>query len=147
MKKFRFRLEQVLQYRLAIKREKQRDLIREQMILQEHLTLLSTLEQELQNTGLGDGAVVLARDVKMLGEYSERLRNRIAATREEIERAQVRVEEAQRIYQQAAQDAEALEKLKARKHEQFQAYVAKEEEKFLDELSVMRYEREPEEGV
>ena len=147
MKEFRFRLEQVLQYRLAIKREKQRDLIREQMILQEHLTLLSTLEQELQNTGLGDGAVVLARDVKMLGEYSERLRNRIAATREEIERAQVRVEEAQRIYQQAAQDAEALEKLTARKHEQFQAYVAKEEEKFLDELSVMRYEREPEEGV
>ena len=147
MKKFRFRLEQVLQYRLSIKREKQRDLIREQLKLQEHLTLLSTLENELQNTGMGEGAIFLAQDVKVLGEYSERLRGRIAATLEDVESARLRVEEAQRIYQEAAKEAEALEKLKARKSEEFQAYVAKEEEKFLDELSVMRYEGKPKDGV
>jgi flagellar FliJ protein len=147
MKKFRFRLERVLQYRQTIKREKHRDLIKEQIQLQEHLNLLVGLEQELQSVGVEDGAVILARDVKMLGDYAGRLRSNISDTQREIEEAQKRVERAREIYQEAAKEAEALEKLKARKNSEFQAYVLKEEEKFLDELAVMRFEVKPKEGA
>lgn len=147
MKKFRFRLERVLQYRQTIKREKHRDLIKEQILLQEHLNLLVGLEQELQSVGVEDGAVILARDVKMLGDYAGRLRSNISDTQREIEEAQKRVERAREIYQEAAKEAEALEKLKARKNSEFQAYVLKEEEKFLDELAVMRFEVKPKEGA
>ncbi len=143
MKKFRFRLERVLQYRLVVKKEKHRDLIREQMRLQEHLTQLRSLEIELQNTGVADGSVMLARDVMAIGEYAARLRSDITQTQDEIAEAQKRVEKAAEIYREAAKEAEALEKLKSRKSAEFQAYVLKEEEKFLDELAVMRFEVKP----
>lgn len=147
MKRFRYRLERVLQYRQVVKKEKHRDLIKEQMRLQEHLNTLGGLETELQNVGVADGAVLLARDVKAIGEYAGRLRANIAETHGAIDEARKRVERAADIYREAAKEAEALEKLKARKSAEFQAYVLKEEEKFLDELAVMRFEGKPTEEV
>ena len=147
MKKFRFRLERVLQYRQVVKREKQRDLIKQQAILAEQLELLAQMEHELSIAELGDGQIILAQDVKLLGDYAGRLRSGIASKRLEIEECEALVEAARLVYQQAAQEAEALEKLKARKSEAHQVYVAKEEEKFLDEMTVMRSGGKVDEGM
>jgi flagellar export protein FliJ len=139
MKKFRFRLERVLQYRQALKLEKQKDLLREQMMLQQQIDQLLHMEQQLSSIGIEDGQIVLAQDVKVLAEYADRLRAQIESQKLAIEQARIRVEKAREAYNQAAMDAEALEKLKAKKSDAYQIEILKDEESFLDELSVMRF--------
>jgi flagellar export protein FliJ len=138
MKKFRFRLERVLQHRVNVKREKQRDLIREQQILYEQQATLEALELELRQTGIAEGSIAHVHDIQLLGSYADRLRLRIEQQKVTIEESVVRVEEFRKIYQEAARDAEALEKLRIKKNDEYETIVAKEDEKFLDELTIMR---------
>lgn len=146
MKKFRFRLERVLQHREMIKREKQRDFLREQQVLYEQQERLETLLIELMQTGLSEGDVALVQNVQLLGAYTDRLRLSIEQTRLNIERSIEKVEIARKIYQEAVSDAEALEKLRSKKSHEYDVMIAKEDEKFLDELAVMRAGMSEKEG-
>ena len=138
MKKFRYRLERVLQHRVNVKREKQRDLIREQQLLNEQQLRLEQLEVELGQAGVAEGSITHVHDIQLLGSYADRIRLTIEQQHSVIEKSIIRVEEVRKIYQEAARDAEALEKLRVKKNGEYETMVAKEDEKFLDELTVMR---------
>lgn len=138
MKKFKFRLERVLHYRNLVKDEKRKELAKRNLELREAQEVLSRLEQEFAANGIEDGAIVTIHDLQLRGMYAERLKEEMVQQRLHILQCEERVEAALQEYLEAAKDSGALEKLRERKKEQYQEYVAKEEEKFLDELTTQK---------
>lgn len=138
MKKFKYRLERVLLHRQAIKREKLRELMLRNHTLQKDQERLAELERNQLKHRLGDDQVLDAYELMMIGAYADKLREDIATQHETIRSSEKAVEEAKAEYVEASKDAEALEKLKDKKLEQYTEIVRKHEEQFLDELTVLR---------
>lgn len=138
MKRFRFRLERVLQYRKLVKDEKTRELIERRNKLQEDTERLRDLEMAALLNRLEENVYVTAEQVQLLGMYGARLKEAIAQQEEQVERSQEAVAIAHEAYVEAAKDEASLATLRKRKQAEYQEYVEHEEGKFLDELSVQR---------
>lgn len=138
MKKFRYRLERVLEYRKLIKAEKLRDLTLRNQEMHEAKSHLEYLEAELIRELGAHKGVMTIEELTLQGSYRDRIRNLIAHQHEVIEELRVKVEEALAAYIEAAKDAESLEKHKTNKREEYQSYIDKETQKFLDELATQR---------
>ena len=134
MKKFKFRLEKILQYRDSIKEEKLRDLKAATTRLKEAEEHLLYLETQFENNTPGDGVTIQVQDLYIQMAYSERLKQEIVAQKERIVEFEKAVEEARAIYIEASRDTEVLVKLKDKKLAMYEEFVAKQEEIFLDEL-------------
>lgn len=135
MKRFRFRLEKVLQYRLMLKDDRKRELMLEIKRLNETQSRL----ERLRMAELANESALQAKssaEVQLAGLYAFRLKAEIASTIEQIAQCEKSVEQARERYIEATKEAEVLEQLKKRKKEQYEQYVSKEEDKVLDELSV-----------
>ena len=141
MKKFRYRLERVLEYRKIIKAERLRDLTMRNQEMHEARTHLEHLETELVRELAAQKPVMTIEELTLAGNYRDRVRALIERQHGLIEELRKKVEEALAAYIQAAKDAESLEKHKAKKHEEYLAYLDKETQKFLDELAVQRVGR------
>lgn len=140
MKKFRYRLERILQYRLVIKTEKLRELTLRNQELHEARERLVALEQEIVKERIKEGIVTI-EELTLAGNYVERLRTLILRQHEVIEETEKKVQEALAAYIEAAKDAESLVKHKNNKRQEYVEYVEKETQKFLDELTVQRIGR------
>lgn len=139
MKRFRFRLERVLNFRESEKKERERE-------LKQRNSELVKAEQER------DG-VMKAQDVMSLvgeGEYSvgdfeiercyrEFLNAQLVQNRLLVMDAQTEVERARDSYIEKAIETEMLEKLKERRFDEFREERAKNERKNLSELTTMRH--------
>jgi len=140
MKKFKFRLERVLQYRLLIKEDKRKALLLKNMKLHEAENRLAMLEQaELANRYVsGPDKVLSAQQIYLIGFFGQRLQDEIVKQRLAIIQLEKEVEEAMAEYTEAAREAKTLEIFRERKVQEYLDYVAKEEGKFLDELAVQK---------
>jgi flagellar FliJ protein len=148
MKKFRFRLERVLQYREMVKGERRRELLQANYNLQLAQTRLEQLEESQRTLGLGEGAVMTVEQVQLQGLFGARLEVEIAAAREAITVAENNVFEARGRYIEAAKESKSLEVLKEKRKAEYAEYVLKEDEKFLDEFTIQKGspERQKESG-
>lgn len=138
MKKFKFRLEKVLQYRNMIREEKRRALAIRNQELAAARVRLDDLEASAAANKIAGDAIMNVEELYLKGAYSERLKDEIIAQRLTIIEAEKMAEEARQEYITASRDAEALEKLKGQKLAEYQEYVFKEDEKFLDELTTQK---------
>ncbi|RMG40493.1 MAG: flagellar export protein FliJ [Candidatus Dadabacteria bacterium] len=138
MKRFKFRLERILQYRTALKNEKLRELAMKNHALNENIAILEELQAAELLNRFEAGKTSDASDVLLMGMYAGRLIEQIDQQREKIKECQKERDAALEEYVEAAKDAESLEKLKQRKKREYQEYVDKEELKFLDELATQR---------
>ncbi len=138
MKKFRYRLERVLEHRRSIRRDKQIVLIRAQSQLNDLIEEYNQLEEALSRAQLDEGIITTVEAIQTRGEYGARLRAEMETKKTSIAEAEIAVEEARVEFQEAAKEAEALEKLKERKATEYKRYHEQEELKLLDEMTVMR---------
>lgn len=138
MKKFKFRLERVLQYRLMLKEEKRKALLLKNMKLNEAHDFLAALEDAELVNGLQRGGTLSAQQVYLIGLFASRLQDEIIRQRLLIIDLEKEVQEAMDEYTEAARDAKTLEIFKERKLREYSEYVSKEEGKFLDELAVQK---------
>lgn len=138
-KKFKFRLERVLQYREVVKSERKRELFIKNTALREAQTALQELDRALAENKLKSEGVMSVGELQLAGAYGLRLRQQIEWTRVKISELEKEVQEALERYIEASKDAEALIVLKRKKLEEYQAYIEREEAKFLDELTTQRY--------
>jgi flagellar FliJ protein len=143
MKRFKFRLERVLEYRLTVKQERLRDLITARQDLEAAQDELSRLHQEQLLQRVKDGQTYLVPELVAVAAYDARLRKEIEAQHEVVAKAQKVFDQRSAEYVTASQEAEALVKLKERKHHEYNEVLAKEDERSLDELAVTRYKRTP----
>jgi flagellar FliJ protein len=138
MKRFRFRLQRVLDIREQIRDELRQELALRNQDLAQHARLLNDLEEEYLRTGLQEGGIVTAGELVMTGAYAARVKQLIVEQMVRVEQAKVAVAEAQERYIQANKDAKAIEMLKDKKREQYNEEVLKEEGNQLDELAIQR---------
>jgi flagellar protein FliJ len=138
MKKFKFRLEKVLQYRVLVKDEKRRALLKKNRELQDARDHLYWLQEAERQNRLPENVIVPLEEVLLRGLFAERLQQEIVNQRLNIITIEEQVAQAMAEYTQAAREAKALELLKERKQQEYFEYVLKEDEKFLDELAVQR---------
>ncbi len=137
MKKFKFRLERVLEYRSAVKQEKFQILSRKNAELAELKGMREQLEKAQLENEFGSGTM-LATEIEIRGRYAAHLRDQIVQVELQIVQAEEAVQEALAEYREASKEFEVLDKLKERKRQEYDQYIAQEEEKFLDELSVLK---------
>lgn len=141
MKKFKFRLEKVLQYRHIVQDEKKRAVHDLMIILNEAERALENFENAFMNNNVTDGAVFTIEELSIRGAYSERLKQQIAQKKLDIFDIQERLDVARAEYVEARKEVEVLEKLKEKKREQYDEVIALHEQKFLDELVTQRSAR------
>lgn len=138
MKKFKFKLERVFQYREIVKQEKKRELTIAQNKLNTEKEILSELEKQALINHIEQDKPMLAAQVYLIGAYARRLKEEILKQGIKIVEAELEVEKALKNYIEAAKDHKALEVLKQKRLQDYREYIDKEEGKFLDELSVQR---------
>lgn len=141
MKKFKFRLEKVLQYREIVKGEKKRELSLKLAILREAEDKLDALFKAQAENNMPDGGTVNANVYFLRGQFATRVKEAIVRQRLVIIEAEKQVEVARNIYIEASREVKTLEMLKAKKQEQYMEYVKDEEAKFLDEIVTQRAAR------
>lgn len=137
MKKFKFRLERVLQYRRVVKNDRLRVLMecrREVESLRERIDLL---ERELLASHPTSTGTVSAGTLVTSAHYSIRLRAEIAKTVGELQQAEERYQAALAEYIEAAKDEKSLVTLKDKKHGEYRELVDKSLQAALDERATM----------
>ncbi len=138
MKKFKFRLQRVLQYREVVKQEKLRVLSERNHALQQSEAKLAELENAASQSWLPEDGVTTAEAVMMSGMFNGRLKDEIINQQLRIMQDREAVEEARLDYIESTKEVKTLSTLKDRKRVEYGEYVAKEEEKALDEFVTQR---------
>lgn len=138
MKRFRFRLQRILDIREQIRDEARQELGRRNTELAHEQGVLRGLEQELAELQQGSDGIVTAGELVLKGAYAVRVQKLIEQQYVRIEEARKLVLLAQERYIQANKDAKALEKLKEKKRETYDQEMLKEETDRLDEVATQR---------
>lgn len=138
MKRFRFRLERVRRFRESIRDEKKLTLQRLTLELREEESRLERLLTQQRESAMPANGVLTVGIWQLTAEFRERIKKEIELQQIAILEAERKVQEALEIYLEAEKDLRSLEKLKERKHNEYQDYVAHEELKQLDEMATQK---------
>lgn len=139
MKKFRFRLERVLDFRNSEKKEKERELAERNYELQTSEERLDQIVEAQDREKIEPGSVMTMAELALAGRYQTYLRLLLEKQRDLVKEAAVAVEEAKDAYLKKAVETETLETLKSRKKEEFNLEKKKAAKKELDEMVVQRH--------
>lgn len=140
MKKFKFRLQRVQDYRGVVRDEKKRTLLlRNQQLREEQERLQQLLHAQTENAT--PQGVLAVEEVYLRGLFAARLREEIAMQRLSISRAEDAVREALAEYIEAAKELKTLETLREHRLAEYWDSYYREEGRFLDELAVQRGNR------
>lgn len=137
-KKFKFRLERVLQFKKNIAEEKKKNLL---LIVKERRSkeqLVGRLKQQLVST-MPTGEALTPRILEIYDHYSIAVKEQISKLEAEIKDILEREAEAREAYLSAKKEVASLELLKSKYEQEHLEMLSKEENNFLDELSVQRY--------
>lgn len=138
MKRFRFRLQRILDIREQIRDEARQELGRRNAELAHQQSILRGLEEELIRLQPGKDGTLTAGELLLMGAYALRVQQLIEQQLVKVEEARREVVVAQEKYIQANKDAKALEMLKDKKRVEYDQEVLKEEINQLDEVAVQR---------
>ncbi|MCB9030582.1 MAG: flagellar export protein FliJ [Deltaproteobacteria bacterium] len=141
VKKFKYRLERVLQYRAILRSEKKKELMLKNAALKEAEDKLAKLEEAERTTGLEETEIIESDKIHLAGDFALGIRRAILKQRDAVAELEKVVEIAKQDYIEASKDEESLQMLKSKKLKEYHAYLNKEEGKFLDELSVQGHKR------
>lgn len=143
MKKFKFKLEVVLEERKRIEDAKLREWMISERLLQGLKEQKQKFEQDLDNAVLQTDqlsrmAENSSAEFHVANAFIEGTKLRLQWKRQEIERGSKLTERKRLEYVAARQRREALEKLKARRKEDYMDQAKMRELKQLDDLYIMR---------
>lgn len=138
MKRFRFRLQRILDIREQIRDEARQELGRRNAELAQQQSILKGLEDELTRLQPGKDGTLTAGELLLTGAYALRVQQLIEQQLVRVEEARREVVIAQEKYIQANKDAKALEMLKEKRRAEYDHEMLKEEINQLDEVAVQR---------
>jgi flagellar FliJ protein len=136
MKRFKFRLQRIMQLREQIRDEARQELVRRNAERDHEISVLTYLEQEFERIGLVEGGTYSANDLVAVGDYGERLKVAIDHQKVVVAAAIKAAEVALERYIEASKDAKALEMLRDKKLQEFTEETLREEGALLDELAI-----------
>lgn len=140
MKKFRFRLQKLLDARIAKEKEIQHELsviVAKQNILRmrqdEYRTKLS--DQRAEFSGGMKSRKVAANELMNFHRYWDFAEKAIVAAQKEIDAMEPAVNEVRTRLTEAVKERKTIEKFKERKHEEWKIKIKKSEEREFDEIN------------
>ncbi len=139
MKKFKFRLQRVLDYRNLLKKEKERVLARRAAELhdaQERLTQILTAQDEAL---WPDRMELTMAELALTGDYKRYLQDLLVRQRLIVLQAAEAVEAARQAYVEQAIETKTLENVKERRFRDFKEDERRGERRELDRFTVTRY--------
>ncbi len=139
-KKFKFRLQKVLEYRELLKRESERELGMKNSELQKAEQRVEDIiaAQEASPPPHSDDTMSMA-ELVLSGEYQLRLQEELLEQRLLVVEAIEAVEVARDQYIEKAMEAQILDKLKDRRLKEYLQNNRREDRKVMDELSIQRH--------
>lgn len=138
MKRFRFRLQRILELREQIRDEARQELVRKNAERDHEISVLTYLEDEFERNSLVEGGTYSASEVVARGDYGERLSVAIAHQKPVVAKAIEAAQVAQDRYIEVSKEAKAMEMLKDKKLQEFKEQILKEEGTLLDELAIQQ---------
>ncbi len=141
MKRFKFRLQRVLDLRVQIRDKARQELVRRNGERDHELSVLAHLEDEYRRVTMEEGGMYSASQLVLFGAYAERLEGEINNQKLVVARAIEAAEVAQAHYIEASREAKALEMLREKKLKEHNEEALRQEGAFLDELAITRFER------
>ncbi|MBX7143849.1 MAG: flagellar export protein FliJ [Oligoflexia bacterium] len=138
MKKFRFRLEQVLRFRRATRDEKLRILLECRGREHEAQMRLQHLESERGRRLVPEDNVLGVEAYMLSAMYVKRLDLEIERQKELLKKYEAESSEALAQYIEASKEVRSLETLKDRRQREYMERVNYEEAKFLDEIATQK---------
>lgn len=141
MKKFRYRLQKVLQVREKLKSEAQRELLARNAELSAETTQKEALLQAYLANRIQEGAVITHGELITSSGYAARLQDEMAHADLRIQKATEAVAEATAKFIEASKNEKVLSTHKEKKVAEYREEVFKEDERFLDELATQRAAR------
>jgi flagellar FliJ protein len=139
-KKFKFRLEKVLELREEERENRKKELMLKNKAVNEVTEKLEGLKGKLLGSSRKTGEIK-AQDLQLIAQYEARLKQEIEATTQALELLEIEAEKAKERYLDAVKDHEALKVLKTRRQAEYQLTIDRAEAKELDELAVQRFEK------
>lgn len=138
MATFRFRLAPVLQYRSRIRERKQGELQTLQSVKEQILTEIhrhdQMIIQQAKSLEEQQGQIVSALDVRLQGDFSQHLSQRIRELYQLLTILQKQIEEKRQEVTQADTDVKSLDQLRVRLWERHWRQENSEEQQRLDEV-------------
>lgn len=138
MKRFKYRLQKVLQYRDVVKADRKRELLNERMKLMALSQDLEDLKEQQERSELDSFSQTDLSMQMMMVAFSQRIMQQIAWQKLKVEEQEQVVQEALKAYVEASRDAKALELHRTKQLTEYAQYVDREEGKVLDEQIVQR---------
>lgn len=138
MKKFKFRLERVLQFRRLVKDEKKRLFMEALASLNAAESRLAFLEAERLRPYVTEGTIISSNELFLSGLYGAKLVEAITWQRIAVKECEETSDEARLEFIEASKEVEVLEKLKEKRRTEYNENASRDEDKFLDELAVQR---------
>jgi len=139
MKRFRFRLQRILDFRTTEKKERESELAQKNYELRTAEEIREEILHAQDNTKAPHEQEATMAEFLLQGRYQERLMEALVQQRLMIIEAANAVDEARQAYVDKAVETKTLETLKDKRFEEFRGEAQKHARKSVDEIVVQRY--------
>ncbi|MCC6220377.1 MAG: flagellar export protein FliJ [Deltaproteobacteria bacterium] len=139
MKKFKFRLQQVLKYKTLIKKEHERELSAKHQELTEAEDRLGEIVEAQERNALSFEKPIRMAELDLKASYQKHLREALESQRNTIVEAIKAVETAREAYIEKAVEVKALEVVRKSRLEEHKKEVSHCEREDIEETVVQRY--------
>lgn len=145
--KFKFPLQAVLKHRKILENLAQKDFSQVQALLLEEELHLQHLESQLHESFMTAGVAskaggMLSAKLDQITEFKKLQGVLIINQKKRVQEVQNMVEAKREILRAAAVEYKIMERLREKKFEEFKHSMQIEEQKELDELSILRFEKD-----
>lgn len=146
MKKFKFRLENVLALRTRIEQDKKRDLALVNKELVEATHKIGLFKGVVNQTSLKmkekTKNTVDVAQVMFFNSYILQLKQLIQFQHQKVHEINQRLEEKRKILAVATQNRKIIEKLKEKQYDEFMKNAERQEQLFIDDIAISKYIRD-----
>ena len=139
MKKFRFRLERVRQYRDILKKEKEHALALKNTELHQAETHLTTIVDAQNKAPKAEEGKTTMAELSLFGNYTRYLQEALVRQRVLVMEATHAVEQARDAYIEKAVEAESLETLKEKRRQEYLLETKRADRRVSDRLTTFRH--------
>ncbi|MEN6565680.1 MAG: flagellar export protein FliJ [Veillonellales bacterium] len=145
MQRFTFRLEALLNFRKMKKEQAQSQLAMATLQYHKEVKVLTKFEEELSQYQKlfcqRQCQKVTVELFKSFHNYIDKINKDILRQKDFVAAAEKNRQECLQIFEEAAKNCEAVEKLREKRFQQYQITVLQEEQKYLDEIGAQQYAR------
>jgi len=134
---YQFKMEKVLEFKTNVEKNKVEDYVKINIKLSKEMDYLNEIETLYQDKNKKKSMDL--RELKMQFLYKEKLKDQLQSQKKKVDEITINLEHARGHLIEARKDRKIMEKLKDKDKEKFESDLFYQEQKELDDISVMKF--------